>query len=113
MNFCTHTVAQCLVHALMALHAALAGKFLAHHHRLEMLAVTNHTEVVGSHALLDIFLNAFCRDHNSPSRTSRNLKVGWVERLLRYPSLLRAIDGYRYSPPILQTFWGNHQCLNL
>jgi hypothetical protein len=62
-----HAVAQCLVDHLMLLHLALAGEQRADDHRLEMRAVATDLDELAGHALLDVLLDLFRRDHRGYS----------------------------------------------
>lgn len=68
------------VHVLLTLHAALAGKLIAHHSRHEMLAVTIEFEVFAGHAgeyqLLDLFRVHHVQPLNfQPSFNRRNVSM--------------------------------------
>ncbi len=57
---------QYFVHMLLALHAVLAGKLIAHHGRLEMLTIAIELEVLADHAGEDELLDLFGVHHVQP-----------------------------------------------
>src|SRR5687768_14105482 len=65
VDLLAHAVAKGGVDQLVALHAALAGEGARHHHRLEVLPVAEHLEVLAGEPARDSRLHAFRCHHLS------------------------------------------------
>src|SRR4029079_380626 len=63
VDFLAHALAQCGIDELVTLHAAPALEFLRHDHRLEMLSVADHLDVLAREAGLDSCFDAFSGYH--------------------------------------------------
>src|SRR6185436_14133277 len=63
VDFLAHALPERGVDELVALHAAPAFEFLRHDHRLEVLAVAAHLDVLAREPGFDALLHAFSRHH--------------------------------------------------
>ena len=63
MYFLAHAIPQRPVDRLVLLDPGLAAEFRAYDHRLEMLAVADHLDVIAREAVLDVRPDLFGGDH--------------------------------------------------
>src|SRR6266850_603791 len=63
VDLLAHALAERRIDALVALHPAAAGELRGHDHRLEVLAVADHLDVLAGQPRFDALFDAVRRDH--------------------------------------------------
>ena len=71
MDLLAHALAEGGVDQLVTLDAALAGELRLNHHRLEVLAVAEHFDVLARETAFDALFHAFWSHHLRSSVCSR------------------------------------------
>src|SRR6185436_1448152 len=75
VDFLAHAIPESPVDDLVLLHARFTAEFRTHDHRLEMMAIANHFDVIACEAVPDIGPDLFRGNHSTPSSVTQLVAV--------------------------------------